>query len=117
MDKIFYCEKCDYVAKYKSDYDKHLNGSKHLTGKRKERCDKQEEPFKCAVCGYESTNEFNYKSHYLNNHSTKEDKKKDFKYYCECCDFGTFVKTCYELHIKTQKHKTKSLNNIAQQKN
>ncbi len=27
---IFYCEKCDYNAKRKSDYNKHLNSKKHI---------------------------------------------------------------------------------------
>jgi ribosomal protein L44E len=66
----------------------------HLTGKRKVRNDKKIfEPLKCNICNYESTNEFNFKIHYLNNHSSKEDKedkedrKNNLKYYCDNCDF------------------------------
>ena len=47
------------------------------------------------------------KLHILNNHSTREEKKKGFKYYCEYCDMGTFAKFIYNKHIKTKKHKNK----------
>jgi hypothetical protein len=107
--KSFICEKCNFKCNYKSKYELHLKSSIHLTGKRKDRCDKRE-PYICKICGYESMNEFNYNCHYFNNHSTNEEKEKGFSYYCKSCNFGTYVKKCYELHMNTQKHKTKSLN-------
>ena len=45
------------------------------------------------------------KKHVLNEHSTKDEKKKEFKYYCENCYFGTFSKDTFELHNNTNKHK------------
>jgi hypothetical protein len=39
------------------------------------------------------------KLHYLNNHANKEERKKDFKYYCEPCDFGNFSKSLFKLHM------------------
>ncbi len=44
------------------------------------------------------------KQHILNLHSEKEDRKKDFKYYCEKCDFGSFIKQTYNKHLESNKH-------------
>ena len=38
-------------------------------------------------------NKNNYLNHILNNHSTKEEQKEKFKFYCDWCDFGVFVKS------------------------
>jgi hypothetical protein len=54
------------------------------------RCDKVLEP-KCKLCDYTTRRTTNMKLHYLNNHANKE-RKKEFKYYCEACDFGNFSK-------------------------
>ncbi len=43
-------------------------------------------------------------THILNNHSTKEEKKLKYNYYCEYCDYGSFSKPLYEKHIKSNKH-------------
>ena len=43
----------------------------------------------------------------INNHSTKEERKDKFKYYCECCDFGVFVKSMMDTHLNTNKHQLK----------
>ena len=45
------------------------------------------------------------KKHRLNEHSTIEEREKEFKFYCICCDFGTFLKQTYEIHNNTNKHK------------
>ena len=45
------------------------------------------------------------KLHILNNHSTKEERKTGFKYYCEYCNYGNFAKTSYDTHLNTKKHK------------
>ena len=45
--------------------------------------------------------------HILNKHSTKEERKEKFKYYCECCDFGVFVKSMMDTHLNTNKHQLK----------
>jgi hypothetical protein len=36
----------------------------------------------------------------------EEERKKEFKYYCEECDFGNFSKGLFKLHMES-KHKTK----------
>lgn len=50
-------------------------------------------------------NESNYKLHYLNNHGSKEERKKEFKYYCDECDFGCFAEICFVRHNDTRNHK------------
>ena len=49
--------------------------------------------------------------HILNKHSTKDERKEKFKYYCELCDFGTFSKDTMEVHNNSTKHKTFILRN------
>jgi hypothetical protein len=110
----FNCDKCNYHTNISSSYKKHLEGTLHITGKRKIRKDKQqtEDFYKCDKCDYTTINEHNYKSHMLNNHSSREDKKAGFKYYCEACDFGTYIEPCYKTHLETKKHKIRSIENI-----
>ena len=43
--------------------------------------------------------------HKLNEHATKEEREKEFKYYCFNCDFGTFSKDTMDVHNNTEKHK------------
>jgi len=105
---IFVCEKCNYKVNLKSSYEKHLLSVLHKTGKRKIRCDKKIKSFKCEICGYTTTIKYNYNCHVLNNHSTKDERKEKFKYYCEKCDFGCFVKSGFETHKKTKSHIMKS---------
>ena len=63
--------------------------------------------YKCSECDYETTKNNNYLTHKLNNHSTKEERKDKFKYYCDCCDFGVFVKSMMDTHLNTNKHQLK----------
>ena len=109
-DKIYkyICDKCEYYTDISSSYKKHLNTEIHKTGKRKIRSDKKEDIYKCDKCDFSSINEYNYKAHYLHNHSTKEDREKGFKHYCNSCDFGTFSQSEYNKHIGTKSHKMKS---------
>ena len=46
----------------------------------------------------------NFKLHYLNKHATKEERKQEFKFYCEKCDFGCFVEVLLNRHLETKKH-------------
>ncbi len=62
-------------------------------------------PDKCPYCVYNSTSSTGMKLHILNNHSTKEDRKKKFNYFCEYCDYGSFSEPLYKKHIETEKHK------------
>lgn len=54
------------------------------------------------MCDYTTTRTTNMKLHYLNNHANKEERKKEFKYYCEVCDFGNFSKGLFKLHMETK---------------
>lgn len=101
------CEKCNYKTNLKYSWTQHCNTTLHKTGKRKVRKDRIQENYKCSKCNYITTNNNNYLTHILNNHSTKEEKKNKFKFYCETCDFGVFVKSVYDKHIKTKKHNMK----------
>ena len=44
------------------------------------------------------------KVHCLTNHSSSEERKKEFKYYCEKCDFGTYAEILFTRHCETKKH-------------
>ena len=105
----YICKKCNYTTKILASYKKHLETSLHKTGKRKQRSDKKTDIYKCDKCDFETTNESNYKLHRLNNHSSIEERKKEFKYYCAKCDFGCFAEICYTRHIDTKKHKNKTM--------
>ena len=99
----YICEKCNYGTNYKSQWRNHLKTVLHKTGKRKTRTDKKY-PDKCPKCDYKPTTNTNMKLHTLNNHSTREERKNEFKYYCEYCDYGTFATTIYNKHIQTKRH-------------
>lgn len=81
-------------------YKQHLETTLHKTGKRKERCDKTF--YKCNKYSFENSNKNNYLNHILNNHSTEEERKSKFKYYCECCDFGIFIKSMMDTHLNAK---------------
>jgi hypothetical protein len=109
LNNKYICDKCNYKTNLKSSYDKHLLSMLHLTGKRKTRKDKKADVYKCKICNYASYSEYNYKTHVLNNHEPIDERKKQFTFYCENCNFGTFIKSCYDLHLETQKHKNKNV--------
>jgi len=69
----------------------------------KTRSDKVLEP-KCKYCEYTTKNLTCMKVHCLTHHSTKEDRKKEFKYYCDKCDFGTYAEILFTRHCETKKH-------------
>jgi len=100
----FKCEKCNYYTKYESHWKLHINTVLHQTGRRKKRSDTKEE-HKCEKCNYKSKNIINLKQHKLNEHGTKEEREKEFKYYCEYCDIGSFSIDIMERHKNTEKHK------------
>jgi hypothetical protein len=39
------------------------------------------------------------KIHKLNKHLTKEDRQIEFTHYCKCCDYGSFSKDSFNIHI------------------
>lgn len=102
-DYKYKCVQCDFYTNANSIWQKHITTEKHKTGERATRCDKKY-PEVCDFCNYKPTGNTNYIQHKLNYHSSKEERKDEFKYYCENCDFGTFTKQIYEGHLKTSKH-------------
>lgn len=102
----FNCDECDFHANYESLWLKHTNTELHKTGKRKSRSDKRI-IHQCPKCEYklQPQGNTNMKQHILNEHGTKEDREKGFKYYCKYCDYGTFAKPLYTRHNNTEKHK------------
>ena len=46
----------------------------------------------------------NMKTHKLTKHSSTEQRKMEFKFYCEKCDFRTFGELLYTRHLETKKH-------------
>ena len=84
-------------------YGKKFTNKIKNNGKRKTRSDKILEE-QCKFCQYKSNKTTNMKLHILTNHSTKEDRKKGMKYYCDKCDFGTNAEVLFNRHLETQKH-------------
>ena len=103
MESKYNCEKCVFKCNYLSEWNDHLGCKRHTGEKRKERSDKTLEE-KCKFCDYIPSKTTNYKLHYLNKHATKEERIKEFTFYCEKCHFGCFTEILYQRHIETQKH-------------
>jgi ribosomal protein L35 len=103
MDKKYNCEKCQYGCNYLSEWNEHLLCKKHTGEKRKERSDKILEE-QCKFCHYKSNKTTNMKLHILTHHSTKEERQKEFKFYCDKCDFGTNADILFKRHLETLKH-------------
>ena len=104
----FFCDKCNYGTDIKNSIVLHNKSLLHTTGiagKRNIKTEEEKKIYKCDKCDYVSKNKNNYLVHKLNNHSTKEERKKEYKYYCELCDFGVLSKSLYEKHIETITHK------------
>ena len=99
----FTCDKCNYKCKFESEWKKHLNTGLHKDGIRKKRSDFNETK-KCELCEYKTQNKTVMKKHFLNEHASKKDREKDFKYYCSTCDFGTFCEKTINVHNNTKKH-------------
>ena len=91
-ENIYNCEQCDFHINSTALWIKHTETVLHQTGKRKVRSDRKRLD-KCPHCEYVSNVacNVNMKQHILNYHSTLEEKKEKFKYYCENCDYGCFA--------------------------
>ncbi len=97
------CDNCKFSCNEISKWNKHIETVKHKTGKKKQRSDFAG-PYKCEKCNYETINKTTYRQHILNNHSTIEDKKKEYRYFCELCGFGSFSKDIIDKHNLSKKH-------------
>jgi len=101
----YICEKCNYKCKFECEWKKHGDTTLHKTGERKKK-DNYVKPEKCKICEYTNKNKVSLKSHFLNKHSAIEDRKKEYKFYCETCDFGSFFDIIISKnHNETEKHK------------
>jgi hypothetical protein len=104
LDAKFYCPDCDYKCLYPAHWKQHTESKKHKNkGVKGPRSDKILEP-KCELCHFTTNNLTNMKTHKLTKHLSIEQRKSDFKYYCEKCDFGTFGEILYNRHLETKKH-------------
>lgn len=109
-DYKYICIKCNYKTNIKHLLDQHNKTILHITGHRGKKPIKEKEIYKCDKCDYQSTNKNNYLTHTLNNHSTSEERKKKFKFYCHKCNFGVFTESSFNKHLTTKKHKMKQTN-------
>ncbi len=107
MEYKYNCDCCQFYTNYISAWEKHEETEKHKSGgiQRKIRRDKKiREEIKCNICDYKHIREDCIKSHILNNHSTKEQRKGEYKYYCDKCDFGTFSNQRFSEHLICKTH-------------
>ena len=91
IEHKFNCEKCNFKCQYESQWKNHTDTELHKTGVKKKRSDIKE-AYTCDKCEYKTKNIYTFKQHVLNEHGTKEERLKEFKYYCKYCDFGTYSK-------------------------
>jgi hypothetical protein len=98
------CEKCLFFTNSQASYKIHLMTNKHTDGKKATRCDKKY-PEKCSKCDYKPKSNTNYLQHTLIYHSTKEERKEKFTFYCETCDYGSFTEKSLITHKNSKKHK------------
>lgn len=103
MNNNYYCETCKYKCHHESHWNQHINTVKHKNNGKIKR-NRPKENLKCPHCTFNTNMHGNYKTHILTKHSTSEDRKTKFTFYCEQCDFGTFGKINYDRHCESQKH-------------
>ncbi len=102
-----YCSKCDKLFRFNSQYKKHCETELHKTGQRKCRSDKKEERI-CPHCDlYITRQPTNLKLHILNNHSTIDERRREFPFYCDLCNSGFMKTTGLDRHLTTRKHQKK----------
>ena len=98
------CEQCNFNCDTESKWNIHKNTVKHKTGERKKRSDTKD-PYECEDCDYKTKNKTTLKQHILNEHSDKNKRESEFRYYCKLCDYGTFSVDLYNFHKSCRKHK------------
>lgn len=99
------CEKCNFSTEFKQSYEKHLETTLHKTGKRKIRSDKKILD-KCPYCLYTTKDITCMKLHTVQHLPWKE-RKKEYKYICEYCEWGGFSISQHEKHITAPRHLNK----------
>lgn len=103
--KKYRCDKCKYYTNNLYNWNIHINREIHKCGIKKKRSDLKE-PYKCEKCDHKTKNKTNLIQHYLNYHGNFEERKNNFKFFCEYCNYGTFSKSFIEKHINSIKHGT-----------
>jgi hypothetical protein len=103
-EEKYNCEQCKFKCNTKARWNAHINTELHKTGTKKKRSD-YKEPTQCEKCEYKTKNRTTLIKHTLNKHATKEEREKQFRYYCKICDFGTFSEDSLLVHENTEKHK------------
>jgi hypothetical protein len=106
-NKTYACEKCNTICNSEKSWNKHIETNKHKTGKNKIRSDKIY-PCKCTSsenCNFIATKKSHMDQHILTFHSTKEERKVKYKYYCDICDFGSLSEVAFNKHLLSNKHK------------
>ena len=63
---------------------------------------KDEAAYCCNTCDEKSINERLIDINCLIHHSSKEEKKCVYKYYCEDCDFGSSIEFLFNNHCKAR---------------
>jgi len=101
--KTWTCEQCEISFPYKSKYEAHLQSKRHTGLPKKTRKDKIWDP-KCKQCNFEAAHFTSMQTHMLTKHGTPQERKTQFKYYCQQCDFGTMGEILWKRHEETQKH-------------
>jgi len=102
------CNICDYKTNIENSMTDHLKSNAHqykkrgVTGKKVYTCDH---------CDYTTPNKNNFTMHTLNNHSSQEQRKTGFTYYCHTCDTGMMSTSSFKLHNKTKRHALLNENN------
>lgn len=103
----YFCEKCQYGTNIKKSIERHNESNYHITGIKTRKEKENKVSYECKECKenkYITDNKSNYILHKLNNHSTKEERKQQFKYYCDNCDFGVFTESSLEIHKHSLRH-------------
>jgi hypothetical protein len=96
------CKTCKFECKYLSNWVQHIQTARHKNDGKKTR--KVTRNKNCSICDYTGLTYSDARNHYLSKHGTTEEKKKEYPYYCDSCNIGSFGKCIYEAHCKTNKH-------------
>lgn len=65
--------------------------------------------YSCDHCDdYSTDKKCNLKYHCLSKHALKDERQKQFTYYCALCDVGSFSQICHTNHLNAQNHREKA---------
>jgi hypothetical protein len=115
MDKLrYHCDKCNFNTNYKSQWDTHITTKKHQKlNETHHEINNKNFDSTCKLCNYVSNKKVGMTLHYLNNHASIKERKEQFKYYCETCNYGNITQSHYNIHINSIKHILKQTFNVS----